>query len=274
MDHRRDRHAAGDTLALRAGVSSAAGSALAWRVEEAELSAFPAVRQVVLGGWALRFSEGGPRRAANSANPLRPDCDCGDELIDAVAALYRRRGVTPLFRVPSMIAPVLDERLAARGYTHEGESCVLHGPMTAIPAERDPKVRLLASPSPRWFAAMAGLQGHTPGQSTVYRRILRAIALPSVFAELRGDGRPVALAYAVIHDRLLVYESVITNHRLRRQGLARRVIATLAAWGRESGAEAACLQVEADNMPARALYDGFGLTRELSRYHYRRAPAR
>jgi ribosomal protein S18 acetylase RimI-like enzyme len=51
------------------------------------------------------------------------------------------------------------------------------------------------------------------------------------------------------------------------------LIAALAAWGRDEGAVGACLQVEAGNASALALYDGFGLKTELYRYHYRRAPA-
>jgi ribosomal protein S18 acetylase RimI-like enzyme len=66
---------------------------------------------------------------------------------------------------------------------------------------------------------------------------------------------------------------VITDRAQRRRGLARRVLATLAAWGRDNGADSACLAVEAANTPARTLYESFGLTTEVSRYHYRRAPA-
>jgi len=71
----------------------------------------------------------------------------------------------------------------------------------------------------------------------------------------------------------LCYESVITDPRRRRQGLGRRTIGALAAWGRDGGATGVCLQVEATNAPGRALYDGFGLKTELYRYHYRRAPS-
>src|SRR5271167_4601045 len=228
------------------------GSDLAWRVEMAELNSFPSVRQVLLGGWVLRFSEGGPRRGANSASPLCSDCDDGDRLIDTAAMSYRRRGSPPLFRIPSIIPDAIDARLAARGCTAEGESCVLYGPITAIAAERDSSVRLLAAPTPRWSAAMAAAQGRTPKQSAVYRRIVHAIALPAAFAVLSIKDEPAVLAYAAIHDGLLSYQSVVTDRRYRRLGLARRVLATLAAWGRDNGAKAACLQVEADNAPARA----------------------
>ena len=82
----------------------------------------------------------------------------------------------------------------------------------------------------------------------------------------------MALAYGAIHDRLLCYESVIADPRRQRRGYARRVIASLAAWAKDQGAEGACLEVEAHNTAALALYDLVGLKTELYRYHYRREP--
>ena len=67
-------------------------------------------------------------------------------------------------------------------------------------------------------------------------------------------------------------ESVIADPLQRRRGYGRRIIAALAAWAKENGARGACLQVEAGNLPGRALYDGFGLKQEVYRYHYRREP--
>src|SRR5215472_8061871 len=153
--------------------------ALAWRVEETGLNAFPSVRQILLDGWALRFSEGGPHRGANSASPLCAQCGGSDRFLDSAAALYRRRGSSPLFRIPSIIPAEIDARLSARGYTREGDSCVLYGAMRAIPAERDAAVRLLAAPSRGGIAAMAALQGRTPAQSAVYGHIVRSIASPA-----------------------------------------------------------------------------------------------
>src|SRR5437763_4235780 len=114
--------------------------------------------------------------------------------------------------------------------------------------------------------------GTLPGPRTearaAYRRIVRAVAVPAVLAALRIDGRIAALAYGAVTDRLLCYESVVTDPRRRRQGLARRIVAALAAWASEQGAEGACLQVVADNTPALALYEAFGLTTELYTYRY------
>ena len=247
-----------------------AHSALEWRVEETCLNAWPALREVVLDGWLLRFS-GGLTRRANSANPLRavahadlPDCE----------TLYRRQGLPTIFRVLSLVDPAVDERLAAAGYTAEGDSCVLYGDIRGIETARDPDVRLLPQAPPEWFAAMAALQNHTIEQAEAYRSIVGQIAIPTGFAAFSMDRDFVALAYGAIHNRLLCYESVITDNRWQRRGYARRVITTLAAWAKEQGAEGACLKVEAANQPARALYDAIGLKTELYRYHYRGEPRR
>src|SRR5580704_7036706 len=243
---------------------------LAWRVEATCFNAFPSLKQAILVGWLLRFSEGLSRRA-NSANPLEPDHAPPEAVIEAIEKLYRRHGQPAIVRVPSFLERI-DAPLMARAYTSEGESCVLYGKMDGVAAVADPIVELSPHASTEWLAAMATLQGHSAAHRQIYRRIVRAIAVPAAFVGLRIDGRLAALAYGALSDGLLCYESVITDPRRRRHGLARRVIASLAAWGHEEGARGVCLQVEATNAPARALYDRFGLTTELYRYHYLRQP--
>jgi len=245
-------------------------AALAWRVEATCLNAFPSLKQATLAGWLLRFSEGLSRRA-NSANPLQPDHAPSEAVIDPIEALYRRQGLPAIVRVPSFLAAI-DAPLAARGYTSEGESCVLYGAVDGVAAVADLGVELSPHAGTDWLAAMAALQGHSAAHRQTYRRIVRAIAVPAAFAGLRIDGRLAALAYGAVSDGLLCYESVITDPRRRRHGLARRVIGSLAGWARQEGARGVCLQVEATNTPALTLYDGFGLTTELYRYHYLRQP--
>jgi len=244
---------------------------LAWRVEAVCFNAFPSLKQAILDGWLLRFSKGVSRRA-NSANPLTREFAPPHAVVEQIEAVYRRQGQPTIFRVPSLLAAALDEPLTERGYGREGETCVLHGAMDGVTATPDPAVELSAEPSPEWLAVMSEFQGHTEAHRAVYRRIVGAVAVPAAFAGLRIDGRLVALAYGAVSDGLLCYESVVTDAARRRQGLGWRVVASVAAWGRAQGARGVCLQVEASNTPARALYDRFGLKTELYRYGYRRQP--
>jgi ribosomal protein S18 acetylase RimI-like enzyme len=96
--------------------------------------------------------------------------------------------------------------------------------------------------------------------------------VPAAFALLTIEGEPAALAYGALSERLLCVESVVADHRRRRRGFARRIVASLAAWAHAEGADGICLEVEAANLPALALYGGLGLETELYRYHYRRKP--
>jgi len=261
---------AADTIRASEGAPGVDDMALAWRVEETCLNAWPALRQVLFGGWVLRFS-GGLTRRANSANPLGLARTDGHGLIGGCEALYRRQRQPTIFRVPSLIGSTIDERLTARGYSSEGHSFVLYADIAAMPAATDPAVRLSSRPTAAWFAAMAAQQRYSKEQAMLYRRIVHSLAVPAAFAALADDDGIAALAFGAIHDRLICYESVITDPRGRRLGYARRVIASLAAWACEHGVMGACLEVEAANSPALALYDRLGF-RKLHRYHYRREP--
>ena len=247
-----------------------------WAAEEAAINGFPPLRQVVLDDWLLRFSGGG-RRTANSVTPLREPHGDFDAVIATAEALYRAQGLPAIFRLPSFLDPAIDRRLAECGYSEEGESCIIEGPLDPIVASAAPfggtgAVKLSPKPTPEWFAAMARLQGQRPEFQGPYRHIVSSVVLPSAFAELAADGESAALAYGVIHRGMLCFESVVTDTKRRRQGFSRRILAALAEWAGQNGAGTATLQVESDNTPARTLYHAIGMTTELHRYHYRRQP--
>jgi N-acetylglutamate synthase len=249
----------------------------AWIAEEAAINGYPPLQQVVLGDWLLRFS-GGARRTANSATPLREPQDDLDAVIATAEALYRAQDLPTIFRLPSFLDPAIDAQLAAHGYTAEGESCIIEGPLDRIIAAAEPfgggdAVSLRPRPTDDWFSAIARLQGQQPGFHAFYRQIVGSVALPAAFAELAIDGAPVALAYGIIHRGMLCFESVVTDAQHRRKGYSRRVLAALGSWAKRQGVGMATLQVEASNTPGRTLYNAIGMTTELHRYHYRRAPA-
>lgn len=247
---------------------------IAWAAEEAAINGFPPARQVVFDGWMLRFSGGG-RRTANSVTPLREASDDVGALMATAEALYRAESQPVIFRLPSFLTPSVDRAFAARGYTEEGASSVIEGPLDHIVAASPggaEAVQLTPRPTGDWLDAMSQLQGHSAEYRPLYRRTVGLVTLPASFAVLAVDGTPVALAYAIIHRGLLCYESVVTHAQHRRKGYSRRVLAALADWGKRNGVTMATLQVEAHNTPGRTLYHAIGMTTELHRYHYRRAP--
>jgi N-acetylglutamate synthase len=243
---------------------------LSWRAERALQMAWPALEEQACGDWRARFAPGVSRRS-NSANPTRAASRNIDADIAACESAYRARGLPAIFRLPGIIAPAADERLARLDYVVEGETVTLHAALAPV-AVRDSEIRITAQPDGAWLAAMAEWQGQTPVQAAIYRRVVESIAIPAGFAGLREEGEWATLAYGAIGDGLLCCESVIAHPRRRGRGHARRMMRALLAWGAERGARDVCLQVAADNAPGLALYRSLGLTTELYRYHYRREP--
>ena len=244
---------------------------LIWRVETACRNGWPPLDRISLGDWEAGFGAGLTRRI-NSANPSGPLASLGDPDIAACAQAYAGWGLPAIFRVPSFLDPSVDGRLEDHGWSPEGVTLTLHAPMDDIAAVADAEVECQAGPTDEWlaarveFAALAGDQGQT------YARVARSLATPAVFAALRIDGRIASIGYGAVSERLVCLESIATDPALRGRGLARRLLGALLGSAQARGCEGACLQVEADNDPAAALYRSIGLRTELYRYHYRRAP--
>jgi len=246
---------------------------LEWRVEETCTKAWPALREVPLGDWVLRLSPGVSRRA-NSLNPLNAGAGDVDAAIAAARPVLEAAGQPALFRVLTpLLDPAVDRRLAALGFSAEGETITLYADRTATSPQRDPAIQVRPRPDAEWLEAMYAMQGRNPAEQAVYGRIVGSLTVPAAFASLAVDGWIASAAFAALHDRLLCIESVVTDSAHRGRGLARRMLGGLFAWGEAQGMTGVCLQVQADNDPAIRLYHRLHLTAELYRYHYRRAPS-
>jgi GNAT superfamily N-acetyltransferase len=243
---------------------------LKWRVEEACLNAWPSPRQIYLHGWILRFS-GGSTRRTNSVNPLRWDRRDAAGIIADAETLYGRFGRRASFRLPDMAADI-DEALHRRGYVLDQDVATLVADPLTMPRLVPSDAVLTETPDEAWIAAHQQLAHLDEPGLAIYRQMLDCIVLPRRFAAIKEGNTVCSIAYGAIHDRLLVIESVATHPGFRKRGLGARTVGALLAWGRDEGIEAACLQMVADNLPARALYDRLGFTRDLYHYHYRHAP--
>ena len=192
---------------------------------------WPAVAREPLGEWELRYEAQPVDRLRKRANSCLAMGDPGMPLVDAAEAVvvfYGSRDRTPMVQV-----------------------------------EAD-------SDTERWFAA-AGWDVVPGGDALLLlgslsraRRLLGAA--PTDLVQISAD-RPRARASlprgasaraAVDGDWLGVHE-VFVEPALRRQGLARALMAALLEWGAEQGATTLWLHVETGNAAALALYESLGL---------------
>lgn len=245
------------------------GDDLVWQVERTCLNGWPALKQVWLDDWLLRFA-GGVSRRSNSATPLTMTTRDVGRTITQTQALFADQGRPAFFRIPSFIDQAIDRRLEQLGYGIEGESITLYGELDQTSAELDDHVALWGGPSREWRVAMAAHQGQSDDDADTYRRIVEALAIPAAFVGYRTEDGLASVGYGAIHNGILCFESIVTAPAYRGQGYGRRMLQTLLAWARAQHAVSVCIQVQADNASAIALYRGLGIDRQLYRYHYRR----
>jgi N-acetylglutamate synthase len=242
-----------------------------WTVEALCAAAWPALEEETVAGWQLKYAAGVSRRS-NSANPMPDATEDLARVAPAAEAFFRVRELPSRFRILSFLPPQLDAWLAARGYEIESGTRTLQGSDIGA-AKQSPRTFLSASPDAAWIAGVTAAQGREGAERETYARIISLLAAPAAFAVTRNEsGEAVSWAFGAITAHGLCIESVATRPDQRGKGLAGETVSALMAWGASRGADAAFLQVQADNHAAVRVYDRLGFDRELYRYHYRTLP--
>lgn len=242
-------------------------AALGWRAPE----------EARLGGWLLRAG-GGFTGRANSALAAG---DPGLPLAGAVSAVerwYQARGLPTMIAVPYPAGhpdrSAVDRFLAGQGWRVRSGAAVMMTARSAEVASRTAApagVRVEVDPEPgeHWLAGY-----HYRGQELppVARQLLMS-APWQAFASVREAGRAIAIGRVAAADGWAGLTAIEVDPGQRRRGLATAVTAALAAAAAEHGAGCLYLQVETENVAARALYARAGFTGHHG-YHYRiAAPA-
>ncbi|MCG5439075.1 GNAT family N-acetyltransferase [Micromonospora foliorum] len=234
-------------------------------LERAADEAWPAPTRGRLGDWLLRSAEGWTGRA-NSALPIGdPDRPLA-AAVDAVERWYAELGQPALINTPLPLAAPVGAELDARGWTARPPTLVQTAPLALLASTQandqadgsgSAVVELATAPSDEWLAIAAGRKGGLPDSA---RHILTAVDQVR-FAHVYADDALVAVGRGTVtgQGRWLGLSLIEVVPAARRQGLARRVIHELVAWGASCGATHAFLQVEQRNAAAVALYQRLGL---------------
>jgi GNAT superfamily N-acetyltransferase len=268
-------------------------AALHWRAPETE----------ALGGWLLRAGGGFTGRANSALAAEHPRVDLR-AAIDAVRAWYTRRGLPPLAAVPR--APddgihsaspgdpgrtTLPGRDAGRSGGRSGGDEELAQVRVAFteagwaPVPRRGAFVLTAAtvglatggpPPPEGLALR--LDGR-PSEAWISLYHYRGAPLPPIGRELLVSAPAQVFASVVDGDRLVAVArgslgggwagitAVEVDEAYRRRGLARLLLARLAAWGTHGAARSMFVQVGETNLAALALYESAGFQRH-HRYDY------
>ncbi|MFI6285269.1 GNAT family N-acetyltransferase [Streptomyces sp. NPDC051018] len=236
--------------------------------------AWQPVESEALGEWVLRASSGFTRRA-NSVLPLGDPGLELDTALDRVRTWYAERSLPAYIQAATGAAgtqEVLCAELESRGWTREVTADVRIGGLAHIAdldadTERVALARSLDELGRGWL-----LRYQRSGE--VGPQVLQVLGSgPSVwFAAVPGAGEvPAAIGRCVVDGRWAGFMAVEVDPAYRRQGLATAVMTALARRALDEGASAACLQVEAGNEGADALYTGMGFTTHHRYHHYRAA---
>tara|TARA_Y100001933_G_scaffold231666_1_gene249650 strand:- start:4977 stop:5750 length:774 start_codon:yes stop_codon:yes gene_type:complete len=239
---------------------------LSRRVEEASLNAWPAMQQLLLDGWLLRFAQGFTKRA-NSVVPLYPGEQPMPDKVRFCENLYARERLKTIFRLTSIDeAHVgLDGFLAGRGYRRRDETEVLTRPLDDLPPADD---GLCLLPIERWLTVYSELSGMPDTARALHGAILRGIPLPCAYGVVGPPDRPMACGLAVLQQDMVGLFDVVTRPDARRAGHGNALVRSLLGWAAGQGAGRAYLQMVADNQPARGLYHQLGFE-TLYQYWYR-----
>ncbi|ONH58526.1 GNAT family N-acetyltransferase [Frankia sp. CcI49] len=268
--------AGGDALVAPRRALPTSDIELARELEGLAHRAWPPLRERNFAGWVLRESAGSSRRG-NSVWARGDVPDLADGL-RVVRSFYEAAGLPATFQVTPVARPAgLLDALDDAGYDDAGPTDVCVAPLTGLLVTRpDPagarlEITCADRPDARWIGVAGQVLTTFAAQLTGSLAVLTAMRLPQRYLTLLLDGNPVGVGRGVLDRGWLGIYSMATLPVARGLGVAGRVLAELARWAREGGADQAYLQVERDSADARGLYTRRGF-RPVYEYSYRRLP--
>lgn len=238
------------------------------RFEAGGFRAWPAQSVHYDGAWLIRLTPGHPAKRLNSVNPLDPgDVHNLDQRITAAGQTFTDASRPLTFRMSPLSGEAMRTHFDRFGWRWFSESLVMHRSLDHELVD-NAMDQIPMKDVGRFIAGALQTQGITNILKPALADIIAAIEPEVGLFAVERDGETLSTAICVQDGELAGLFEVATAAAVRGQGFGRRVVSSALKWARLRGARTAWLQVEADNAPARALYDSLGY-RELYRYHYR-----
>ena len=240
------------------------------RIEDAGLNASAPPQQRWMDGWLLRLSPGKAKRARciNAVAEGRLPLD--DKLAWAQAA-YSAAQLPLLVRItPFTRPPTLDTELAERGLVRIDDTRVMVCPDYQAPEAVSLPFRCrVEAAGHQAFAQQVGeLRGSPLAHRQAHAERLALSPVPFQALLIVRDSKLLACGQMAIENDLVGLYDVFTAPQARGRGFAQALCRLLLAEARLRGARHAYLQVDADNLPARAAYHRLGFV-DAYAYHYR-----
>ena len=160
--------------------------------------------------------------------------------------------------------------LEERGYIREAESLVmscLANEISNVSQNVNFNFTFEKQVSDDWFTALQKFGDASNDRINGIRKIISRIGVPKYFFYAKKDETIVGVALAIIERSHLGIYNMITDPKLRRQGIARSIIFEMKKLCQEIDVKNIYLQVQGDNLGAIELYKSVNLT-ETFRYRY------
>lgn len=236
-------------------------------IEERALNAWPALQNLIVDGWLVRFAEGYTKRA-NAACALPFGAGALARTGAAIEDLYRRHGQAPIFRLTPFALPADEAWLDGRGYERIEPTTVMLCRDPAAHARKEPALRIAAIPDEAWLAGFIAGNRHGTGIRPTLTAMLAAIRGEAFYATLLHEGEPCGYGLAVVERGCVGLFDILVEERLRGRGFGRRLVAGMLNEALRRGAGASYLQVLETNTVAIRLYRRLGFA-DSYRYSYR-----
>ncbi|PYE88979.1 acetyltransferase (GNAT) family protein [Phyllobacterium leguminum] len=247
------------------------GLAMIRQVEAVGFRSWPATSVHYDGTWAIRVTAAYPSRRLNSINPLDP-ADIRDIPMRVERAAQRLRAYArrPTFRQTPLMPPGLEDYLKAEGWEIVGETIVLGADLRKLNLDRALDQIPLRDIG-RYADASLKIHERDASVRPGLSELLNGIKPLKGMFVVEEENSPLAVALCVQDGAMAGLFDLGTARTSRRRGHGRTIVASALKWARKQGAKTAWLQVEADNLAGRALYERFGFS-ELYRYAYWESP--